>query len=370
VALFVPWRVSTRRAHLWLPRGLAGTAVLAAFTWGALTLIGVTRRNLVASCIALVAASLVWMPVTRRWNARAHLCWAATSLLFATYLAFMIWWTFVSHLGVAGTVGSLLLWFLEAWAALMGFAYLWELCNALGMVRWRRRVSERDLQEAAPVRPFVSLHVPAYNEPPEMVIETLRSLKALDYPNFEIIAIDDNSDDESLWRPVEAWCHENSVKFAHLDDWPGYKSGALNYALQHMTDPRAELIGVVDADYQIAPDFLIECSPLFADPDVAFIQAPQDYRDWRTTRSTAVSTTRTATSSRCPSPRETRAMAPSLPGRWGSSGDKPSRKWGVGTSGASLRTLNSRCGCFDGDIRDCMSSGPSAKGSCPSPSKP
>ena len=39
-----------------------------------------------------------------------------------------------------------------------------------------------------------------------MVIETLRSLLRLDYPRYEIILIDDNTDDEELWRPVEAWC--------------------------------------------------------------------------------------------------------------------------------------------------------------------
>jgi hypothetical protein len=38
---------------------------------------------------------------------------------------------------------------------------------------------------------------------------------------------------------------------------------------------------VVDSDYQIEPGFLRRCAPLFADPKVGFIQAPQDYRDWR-----------------------------------------------------------------------------------------
>jgi cellulose synthase/poly-beta-1,6-N-acetylglucosamine synthase-like glycosyltransferase len=122
--------------------------------------------------------------------------------------------------------------------------------------------------------------VPAHNEPPDMVIETLTELLALDYPNYEIIAIDDNTDDESLWRPVEQWCQAHDVKFVHLEDWPGYKSGALNYALREMTDPAAELIGVVDSDYQLERDFLRRCAPLFADETVGFMQAPQDYREW------------------------------------------------------------------------------------------
>ncbi|MBO0776475.1 MAG: glycosyltransferase, partial [Actinobacteria bacterium] len=87
-------------------------------------------------------------------------------------------------------------------------------------------------------------------------------------------------DDETLWRPVEAWCARHAVKFKHLENWPGYKSGALNYALRNMTDPRAELIGVVDSDYQLSRGFLRRCAPAFADPWIGFVQAPQDYRDW------------------------------------------------------------------------------------------
>jgi glycosyltransferase involved in cell wall biosynthesis len=114
-----------------------------------------------------------------------------------------------------------------------------------------------------------------------MVIETLKSLRSLDYPKYEIQVIDDNTDDEALWRPVEAWCQEHRVKFVHLSDWPGYKSGALNYALEHMVPDECELIGVIDSDYQIDPEFLRRCAPLFADAKVGFIQAPQDYREWQ-----------------------------------------------------------------------------------------
>ena len=73
----------------------------------------------------------------------------------------------------------------------------------------------------------------------------------------------------------------HEVKFVHLSDWPGYKSGALNYALEHMVEDSCELIGVIDSDYQIEPHFLRRCAPLFADAKVGFIQAPQDYRDWQ-----------------------------------------------------------------------------------------
>jgi cellulose synthase/poly-beta-1,6-N-acetylglucosamine synthase-like glycosyltransferase len=279
-----------RTAGFWpaarrLAFALGGTALLAAFTAGAMRVFGDSAHYATIGADGLVLGSVVWLPVTRRWNARGHLCWSATIFLFVVYLVFVLQWTFDSHLGAASTAGGLLLWVFEVFAALLACAYLWEICDALGSEHWRRRsiqaghptVADDDL-------PFVSLHVPAHNEPPDMVLETLRTLARLDYPHYEIVVIDDNTDDESLWRPVEAWCARHGAKFKHLENWPGYKSGALNYALREMTDERAEIVGVVDSDYQLKPGFLRRCTPLFADPWVGFTQAPQDYRGWSRSR--------------------------------------------------------------------------------------
>jgi hypothetical protein len=287
-AVFVRGRDGLRAAGRWpatrrLTLAVLGSAVLGLVVGGCLNLLGARHRYTVAAVVALWIASAVWLPVTRRWNARAHLCWASSVFLFAGYLAFILQWTIQSGLGPLAVAGGLVLWVLELFAGVLACAYLWELCEALGTEHWRRRVTGARLPTAGAAgtpAPFVSLHVPAHNEPPDMVIETLTSLCRLDYPNFEIVAIDDNTDDEAMWRPVSDWCARNGVKFAHLSDWPGYKSGALNHALRELTDPRAELIGVVDSDYQLSPGFLKRCAPLFADPDVGFIQAPQDYRDW------------------------------------------------------------------------------------------
>ncbi|HEU5421224.1 MAG TPA: glycosyltransferase, partial [Streptosporangiaceae bacterium] len=254
---------------------------LAAAVTGVLRLLTVPEHNLIAGAAGVVAASLVWLPATRRWKARAHLCWTSSVFLFVVYLVYALEWTIASHLGPASTAGGVLLWIFEVAAAVLCCAYLWEICDALGTEHWRRRVTATaELPAVDDELPFVSLHVPAHNEPPDMVIETLTSLISLDYPRYEVVLIDDNTEDESLWRPVEQWCAGHGVAFAHLADWPGYKSGALNYALRQVTDPRAELIGVVDSDYQLDPGFLRRCAPAFADPWVGFIQAPQDYRDW------------------------------------------------------------------------------------------
>jgi len=291
IALLLPIRTPDRRAGAWsatrrLVLALVGTVVLIALVGVVLKLLlGVDRHHLIVGIAGVAAASLIWLPATRQWSARAHLCWATSVFLFVIYLAYALEWTLNSDLGPGSTAGGLLLWVFELFAAIMACAYLWEICDALGTEHWRRRITPQTRLPAADKDlPMVSLHVPAHNEPPEMVKQTLRSLLRLNYPRFEIVVIDDNTDDESLWRPVEEWCARHRVKFAHLENWPGYKSGALNYALRRLTDDRAELIGVVDSDYQIEPGFLRRCAPPFADPWIGFVQSPQDYRDWQHAR--------------------------------------------------------------------------------------
>jgi cellulose synthase/poly-beta-1,6-N-acetylglucosamine synthase-like glycosyltransferase len=290
IALLIKSSGPSRLTGSWPPirrfaTAVGGTVLLGALVVGALRLLGVTERHAIVAAAALAAASLAWLPVTRRWNARGHLCWSTAIFLFVVYLAFVLDWTFASGLGVAGTIGGVLLWLFELFAAFLACAYLWEICDALGSEKWRRRVTRLEPARVPDSElPFVSLHVPAHNEPPDMVLDTLRSLLRLDYPHYELIVIDDNTDDDKLWRPVRDWCERHGAKFAHLEDWPGYKSGALNYALREMTDPRAEIIGVVDSDYQLEPGFLRRCAPLFADSWVGFTQAPQDYRGWERSR--------------------------------------------------------------------------------------
>ena len=261
-----------------------GTVTIAAIGGlAALLYSGHLRRAELAAAL-LVAASAVWLPFTRRWNAWAHLCWSSSLYLFVVYLVYMFQVTLASPLSTVGMVGAFALWALEVVTALLATAYLWELCDSLGSEHWRRRSAAGAEESDAPYHPFVSLHVPAHDEPPDMVIATLRSLTQLDYDRYEVIVVDDNTPDEATWRPVEAWCRGHGITFVHLSDWPGYKSGALNYALRELTDPRAEVIGVVDADYQLDPEFLRRCAPLFAEERLAFVQSPQDYRDWRSTR--------------------------------------------------------------------------------------
>ena len=128
--------------------------------------------------------------------------------------------------------------------------------------------------------PKVSIHIPICNEPPEMVRQTLDALAELDYPDFEVLVIDNNTMDPALWEPVAEHCARlgERFRFFHLGKWKGFKAGALNFAMRE-TAPEAEIVGVLDSDYVVKPDWLRRMVPFFADPKVGFTQSPQDYRD-------------------------------------------------------------------------------------------
>ncbi|MBC7276038.1 glycosyltransferase [Nocardioides sp.] len=227
----------------------------------------------------LGASLLAWLPAARDWDVRGLVTWALTIDVGLLYLAYIGLWTVTVHPGVWTTTLSSILWLLELFVFVIGVGYLWEMVDVLARRRWRGW-PVRGEHHPGWGRPFVSLHVPTHNEPPEMVIETLQRMLELDYDAYEILVIDNNTDDPAMWRPVQDFCEQyDGVTFIHLANWPGFKSGALNYALTRMS-PRTEVIGIVDADYHVAPDFLSHNAPLFSDESVAFVQTPQDYRDW------------------------------------------------------------------------------------------
>lgn len=215
----------------------------------------------------------------RDWNAFGQVAWLTTIIVTPLFLAYAYSITIAAHLAPASFLAAQMFLFLQSVASLVALTHVYENLDVTCRVRWRNRVDQ--IKPAPGFTPMISLHLPAYDEPPEIVEETLRALAALDYPAYEVLVIDNNTPEEKTWRPIEKLCRELGprFRFMHLENWPGFKSGALNFALTQ-TSPLAELVGVVDADYQVDPLFLREMVPAFTDPQLAFIQAPQDYRDY------------------------------------------------------------------------------------------
>jgi cellulose synthase/poly-beta-1,6-N-acetylglucosamine synthase-like glycosyltransferase/exo-beta-1,3-glucanase (GH17 family) len=128
--------------------------------------------------------------------------------------------------------------------------------------------------------PKVSIHVPAYFEPPEMLKATLDAVARLDYPNFECVVIINNTPDPAFWQPIQDHCRAlgERFKFINAEKVQGFKAGALRIAMER-TASDAEIIGIIDADYVVDPDWLKDLVPVFADSRVGLVQAPQDHRD-------------------------------------------------------------------------------------------
>src|SRR5688572_13576868 len=235
--------------------------------------LGITLfASLMVFCVGIVLVLLL-----RDWNAPGQVFFLFSVTTAITYLGYAFALTAVSPTSVVAFLFSFFLFVLELAALTLSLSYAFEVLDVLCRIRWRRKALPKPLGTYVPM---VSLHVPAYNEPPELVEKTLRALAQLDYPSYEVLLIDNNTPDEAAWKPLESVCKELGFKCLHLDRWPGYKSGALNFALA-MTDPQAEIIGVIDADYLVQPDYLRRIVPYFEDPKLAFVQTPQDYREYQ-----------------------------------------------------------------------------------------
>jgi len=230
-------------------------------------------NSLIAAGFAL---GLIVIALTEHWNAIGQVCFSMVLLCAGNYLAYSAYVTFYSSLGPLSLTFSLILLMLIAAALSLMVAHTFEVIDVICRIVWRRQFTPTPTTDYFPK---VSLHVPAYNEPPEMVIDTLNALAKLDYPNYEVIMIDDNTTDPAVWRPVEEHCKTLGFKFFHLDNWPGFKSGALNYALTQIA-PDTEIVGVIDSDYLVESSYLRELVGFFRNDKVAFVQTPQDYRDF------------------------------------------------------------------------------------------
>jgi cellulose synthase/poly-beta-1,6-N-acetylglucosamine synthase-like glycosyltransferase len=92
--------------------------------------------------------------------------------------------------------------------------------------------------------PFVSIHIATYNEK-RVIGRLLEGCAALDYKNFEVVIVDDSTDETE--EILNTWKGRSRFKIVHRPSREGFKGGALQVALDR-TDPKAEFVIVWDAD--------------------------------------------------------------------------------------------------------------------------
>lgn len=238
---------------------------------------GLPISSLEAAAWPLVIASIVVIALQPDRNLVGQVFYASFG---AASLAFIVWAAYIATVSTTSVLESLTASFVLL-LDVAAFVVWMSNINYQSDVLSRSRRG-RPLPKADPsYQPMVSLHIPAHNEPPELLIETIKAAERFDYPDYEIVVIDNNTTDPAVWGPVEEYCRDRPrVKFVHVEDWPGYKAGACNLALRSYTDPRAEIIGMIDADDLVQPYYLRETVSYFSDPSVGFLQTFEGNRNF------------------------------------------------------------------------------------------
>jgi peptidoglycan-N-acetylglucosamine deacetylase len=113
--------------------------------------------------------------------------------------------------------------------------------------------------------PKVSIIVPAYNEEVN-AIRTVETLLKSNYPNFDIVFVDDGSADNTYEKVMKAFLDNPKVKI--LTKPNGGKASALNYGIENT---ESDFIVCIDADTQLKYDAVSYLMRLFLDDKVGAV---------------------------------------------------------------------------------------------------
>ncbi|OYY91469.1 MAG: polysaccharide deacetylase [Sphingomonas sp. 28-66-16] len=113
--------------------------------------------------------------------------------------------------------------------------------------------------------PPVSVIIPAFNEA-RVIEQSVRRVLASDYPEIQLIVVDDGSTDGTSAIVAKAFADDPRVTLLTLVN--GGKAVALNTALKSAT---AEIVIALDADTQFEPETIARLARWFADPAIGAV---------------------------------------------------------------------------------------------------
>ena len=199
--------------------------------------------RILAAAILVASAAIAWLTITFAPLARALQAAIALSLLYVAYLA------------------------------LRGYQAMRD-----------ARMATSQAGGTQGERPWVTLVIAARNEAP-VIGSTVAGLIGQDYaegeaPRFDVVVVDDGSSDGTGAIAGEVGeAHPDRVRVLRREPGAGprMKAAVLNFAHPQI---RGEVIGVLDADARVAPDFLTRVMQAWAaDPQAAAIQAQRRERN-------------------------------------------------------------------------------------------
>ncbi len=159
---------------------------------------------------------------------------------------------------------------------LLCFMALYGVYTSLAIRHKKRKLKNNPETINENYKPFISIMIPAHNEE-SVITYTVENIRKSDYPNYEIILIDDRSDDNTYSVIRDLADRFENVKCMRREDgaFPG-KSAVLNDAL---VMAKGEAILVFDADATIDSDFISKLVPNLEPDDVGAVQARKVIRN-------------------------------------------------------------------------------------------
>ncbi len=169
----------------------------------------------------------------------------------------------------ADRIASGFLLFGLAFIMIHGLGY----ANSMLKANWNYRATKPPIF-AASGAPRVACLISSFNEPPEVLEETVAAVLALDYELKDVFILDDSTKPQSR-EAAQNIAARYGIQCVQRSNRKGFKAGAINEFLPHIT---ADYIALFDADALPTSAFLRECVPqIEANPKLGFLQTPQFY---------------------------------------------------------------------------------------------
>ena len=139
----------------------------------------------------------------------------------------------------------------------LGLTWLWRLVDAAVGVPKIADISRPEWVSEPRAGPRVSIVVPACNEAAD-IEATLTRLLALDYDNYEIIAVDDRSTDETgeIMERIAATAPRDRLKIIHITELPAGWMGKPHAMWSAAKQASGDWLLFTDADVLFKPDAL------------------------------------------------------------------------------------------------------------------
>ena len=147
-------------------------------------------------------------------------------------------------------------------AIVLGVARLFVLA---GLALWKLAQGPGRPKDGGDTSQAVTVLIPAFNEE-KVIVTTIERILASDYPNMEILVIDDGSKDHTAYIARSHFMREPRVGVISIPN--GGKANALNVGLENA---RGEVVVALDADTQFESTTISRLVRWFTDPTIGAV---------------------------------------------------------------------------------------------------